>query len=231
VEVSKTRSRLRVWARDTKDSAKFHLRPPVWDEVLGEELPFGADGEATFDSLIAGCSQYLEYGSGSSTFAVVRAGKRVVTVESDPRFLAAVERRCGKIQDGSAGPSMTFIHGDIGHTGPWGKPVMPWRSRPDAWRRYPLAPWAVLGPEFRADAVLVDGRFRVACALAVILQQPDTQWTMLVDDYVGRPEYEPITDYATLVGLHGRMAEFHPAERTSRAAVESAFEHFVSDWR
>ena len=219
------------WVRDTKESLRFRLKPPVWDDVLSDELPFGTHGEAAFGLLVAGCTQYLEYGSGSSTFAVVRAGTRVVTVESDPRFLAAVERRCEKIQDGSVGPSMTFIHGDIGRTGPWGKPVMPWRSRPDAWRRYPLAPWAVLGSDFRADAVLVDGRFRVACALAVILHQPDTQWTMLVDDYVGRPEYEPITDYATLVGLHGRMAEFRPAESASRAAVESAFEHFVSDWR
>ena len=126
---------------------------------------------------------------------------------------------------------MAFLHGDIGRTGPWGKPFHPARSRPSLWRRYPLAPWDTFGEDFRADAVLVDGRFRVACALAVILHQPDTRWTLLLDDYVGRSHYQPVEEFAEFVGMRGRMAEFRPAASVSLPAVQAAFEHFVSDWR
>lgn len=206
------------------------MRPTTWDEVLGEELPFGPDGEATFRHLLSSCRQYLEYGAGSSTFAAARAGVPLVSVESDPRFLAAVERRCRSLAPADAGEER-FLHGNIGRTGPWGKPVVPAVRRPGTWRRYSLAPWEALGADFRADLVLVDGRFRVACALAIVAQQPDTDWTMLVDDYVGREEYAPIASFAELVALHGRMAQFRSRPSVPSSEVESALEHFAGDWR
>lgn len=223
-------TRLRAWARDTRDSVVFHLNPPPWDEVLGEELPFGPDAEETFRGLLASCRQYLEYGAGSSTFAAARAGVALVSVESDPCFLEAVERRCRSLTSAGAGEER-FLHGDIGRIGPWGKPVMPAVSRPGIWRRYPLAPWQSLGEDFRADLVLVDGRFRVACALAVIAHQPDTAWTLLVDDYVGRNEYRPIASFAELVALHGRMAQFRPRPGVPAAELSAAFARFTGDWR
>ena len=224
------RARLRSWARDTRDSVAFQLKPPPWDDLLGEDLPFGADGEALFGTLLAACRQYLEYGAGCSTFAAARAGVALTTVESDARFLAAVERRCRSLAPPDA-RSEHFLHGDIGRTGPWGKPVVPGVSRPGTWRTYPLAPWLALGQDFRSDFVLIDGRFRVACALAVIGHQPDTSWIMLVDDYVGRDEYAPIADFAELNAVHGRMAEFRPKNGIELARVEAAFARFASDWR
>ena len=213
------------------DSLEFHLKPPSWDSVLGDELPFGAGGEEFFYSVVNSSKQYLEFGSGSSTFAVAKTDCSLVTVESDRRFLAAVERRCRGIRSESGTSQMVFLHGDIGRTGPWGKPILPQLPRPQRWRRYPLVPWEALGSGFRADTILVDGRFRVACALAVVLHQWDSEWTLIVDDFVGRPEYEPIAEYARLVGLHGRMAQFSRASHVQRIAVESAFAHYVSDWR
>ena len=223
-------ARLRAWASDSRDSAVFHLHPPKWDEVLSEKLPFGLDGEAAFRSYLASCHQYLEYGAGSSTLAAARAGVSLVSVESDSTFLSAVERRCRSLAPSGAGKEV-FVHGNIGPIGPWGKPVVPAVSRPGIWRRYPMAPWQVVGEDFRADFILVDGRFRVACALAVIAHQPDTSWTLLVDDYVGRDHYGALTHFAELVNLHGRMAEFRPKPGIGPANVRSALERSISDWR
>jgi len=208
----------------------FQVKPPNWGEVLGDELPFGFDGEAAFRSLLESCYQYLEYGAGASSFAAARAGVALVSVESDPRFLAAVENRCRSIAPMGTGEER-FLHGDIGRTGPWGKPVFPSMRRPVKWSRYPLAPWQKLGENFRADLVLVDGRFRVACALAVIAHQPDTSWTLLVDDYLDRDEYKPIAQFAELVAMHGRMAQFRSKAGVQHQDISNALAHFVSDWR
>jgi len=197
---------------------------------LGEDLPFGPDAEAIFREMLASCRQYLEYGAGSSTFAAARSGAALVSVESDRRFLSAVERRCRSLAPPGAGEAR-FLHGNVGRTGPWGKPVMPALSRPASWRRYPLSPWQTFGESFQADLILVDGRFRVACALAVISHQPDTAWTMLVDDYVGRDEYSPIAHFAKLVALHGRMAQFRPRAGVSPTEVNLALARFTGDWR
>lgn len=224
-------SRLRAKARDARDSIRFHASPPDWDALLSEDLPFGDQGTNFFHTLTHDCDSYLEFGSGSSTFAVAKTGTPFTTVESDPRFLEAVQRHCAGLSHSPLTTDAHFLHADIGPTGPWGKPVFPSIPRPETWRRYPLAPWLILGDDFRADAILVDGRFRVACALAVILHQQDTDWTMVVDDYEGRPEYSPINDHATFVGMHGRMAEFRPAPHVSTADAQRAFDHFISDWR
>lgn len=225
-------SSLRSWASSTKESVLFHLSPPVWSEVVDEALPFGPDAEGTYRDLVEGCYSYLEYGAGASTIYAVRHERRVVAVESDSRFLAAVEDRCRHaVASDCRDSEPTLLHADIGPTGPWGKPVFPRVSRPRRWRHYPEAPWEALGSDYRADLVLIDGRFRVACALAVMMHQADSDWTILVDDYPDRPQYAAIAEYARLTELRGRMAVFRPAESADRAGIERAFERFVADWR
>lgn len=220
--LEKKPSRLGVW----RDALRFRLRPPAWDLILTPELPFGPEASRVFLERLSRSASYLEFGAGSSTLQAAHLAGDVTSVESDARFLGAVGLKCLPMEP-------HLIHGDIGRTGPWGVPSSkrPSRHRVAKWRNYPTAPWRVRGEDYRADLILVDGRFRVACALAVILHQPDENWTLLVDDYAGRTEYQPIGQFAELVALHGRMAEFRPIADPSRSEAESAFEHFVSDWR
>lgn len=209
----------------------YRLSPPKWDEVVGEQLTFGVPEEALYRDLVSSCQNYLEFGSGSSTLVVAGIGKPLTTVESNPTFLSSVEKRCRHIRPDSCIGSMNFVLGDIGETGPWGRPAFPSYKRPQRWRNYPLAPWIELGATYRADLVLVDGRFRVACALALVLHQKDADWDLLVDDFSERPEYDPIMQFAQLRGLSGRMAHFQPKHKVDLGEVAKAFEYFVSDWR
>lgn len=221
------RRRPKEWARQTSEAFEFHLRPPVWDEVIDDCLPFGDEGNQNFCEVVSECVSYLEFGAGSSTIMATRMCEQVTTVESDFRFLEAIERRC-EISEGS---EFNLLHADIGRTGPWGKPIFPAIPRFRTWRGYPETPWSRLGADFRADAILIDGRFRVACALTVVLHQPDLEWIMLFDDYEDRMHYAPITEFAAFRGMHGRMAEFGPLPNISRDGLARAFEHHVSDWR
>lgn len=221
-EPSRRQSRAGQW----RDEFLFRLRPPDWAAVVSPTLTFGDAANGRFRELVGGSASYLEFGAGSSTIEASEAGRRFTTVESDPGFLMAVERKC---QSGSG----TFLYADIGPTGPWGVPrhrrVTP--ERVSRWQGYPLAPWRSLGGDFRADVVLVDGRFRVACVLAVVTHQGDSDWTVLFDDYVDRPEYTEIEEYASLVGCHGRMAEFNRRADVDLTRAQAAFERFSVDWR
>lgn len=227
---------VRTWRRraaDTGDAIRFRLHPPVWADEVTAELPFGEPAAEQFLADLAACRSYLEFGSGSSTLRAVAATSAVVTVESDESFLTSLESRCRLIERAPDAGEMTFIHADIGPTGPWGVPSGKAFSGllGVRWRAYPTAPWLTLGREYRADLVLVDGRFRVACALSVILMQRDTDWRLLFDDYVDRQEYWPIERFADLVELRGRMAVFQPKVDLDVVEAGAAFDSFISDWR
>lgn len=221
----------RTKGRHLWESAAYRLSPPKWDEVVGEQLTFGVREGAFYLDMVSSSQNYLEFGSGSSTMVVAGIGKPLATVESNSEFLAFIEDRCRHMAVSSPAGRMNFVLGDIGETGPWGRPIFPSYKRPRRWRNYPLAPWNKLGATYRADLVLVDGRFRVACALALVLQQRDADWNLLVDDFSDRPEYSPIKEFAQLRGLNGRMAHFQPKHNVDLGEAARAFEYFVSDWR
>jgi hypothetical protein len=185
---------------------------------------FDAGGLAFFKQRISSCSRYLEYGSGGSTVAVGRLNIPFTSVESDKRFLAAVKAKVGD------GAERQFLAADIGMVSNWGYPlfvdVTP--SRLAKWRKYPCAPWPL--PAL-PDVILIDGRFRVACALATIKNLQDKiDFEILFDDYADRDFYHPIEEFAQLHAMHGRMAVFKP-KPISAAKLDAAIERFETDYR
>lgn len=148
----------------------------------------------------------LEYGSGGSTFAALRAGAPfVMAVDSDRAW---AERISGAL--GAEFPADRFLvhHADIGPTLPWGRP-----AKNAAFRRFHLYPTAIWDhPRFRhPDVVLIDGRFRVACFLAVMIRCTRPV-TVLFDDYIDREPYHWIEELVPAPEMIGRMARFavHP---------------------
>jgi hypothetical protein len=149
-------------------------------------------------SLLAGAETYLEYGVGGSTRLAARSGPAtLIGVDSDRRFLAAVGRAIEQ-----AGKAINWhpVHVDLGPTAYLGFPRT-LRARPK-WGDYAMAPWRLgLSP----DLVLVDGRFRLACALATAAHaRPGT--VVFFDDYATRPWYWKAARYLDLVERVGRAA-------------------------
>lgn len=144
----------------------------------------------------------LEYGSGGSTaMAAEMPGKTIVSVESDRVW-------ANGMRDWFAAhptPSVPVIHhADIGPTKDWGYPKQLRSHR--KWAVYPVEIWDK--PGFVApDTVLIDGRFRVACFLTVLLKT-QSPVTVLWDDYADRPHYHRVEDLLRPVAMAGRLARF-----------------------
>ncbi len=144
----------------------------------------------------------LEYGSGGSTRLASRMpDKYILSIESDVVWARQLRQQIA--QEGPLSP-VTVYHVDIGPTGAWGRPCdeSHWRS----YHRYPNAIWDE--PFFRhPDVVLIDGRFRLACLMSVILHTTRPV-RVLFDDYADRPKYHRAERILRPERMVGRMAEF-----------------------
>jgi len=168
------------------------------------ELTMPAPEAEALRTAYAEADVILEYGSGGSTvMAAEMPGKHVVTVESD-RAWARKMKRWFEASPPAEGSTVEVIWSNIGPTRAWGHPVddREWRRFAD----YPLAVWHRKG--FRhPDVVLVDGRFRIGCALATAfsITRPVT---LLFDDYARRKWFHRVEEFIGLPHIIGRMAAF-----------------------
>ena len=100
------------------------------------------------------------------------------------------------------------------------------------WEEYARAPWRyfrTIGQQ--PDLILVDGRFRVACVLESLLSlSPLSETQILLDDYVGRPEYGVVEQYAD-IELAGRMAVLRPRKLLDRIHVRRMVRQYSADPR
>jgi hypothetical protein len=181
---------------------------------------------AWFLDKLGAARRYLEFGSGGSTVLAAKLGIDFVTVESDKRFLDAVRRKINR--DGYGRPGQKFRYADIGRISRWGRPVG--AVTPDRlWKfhRYSDVPEEFLdGP--LPDVVLIDGRFRVACALKMLYQhtmRKDSDWLIVVDDATDRPDYRVLDDFAD-VEYVGRMAVLSELKPVAAQEMTDA----IADW-
>jgi hypothetical protein len=192
---------------------------------------FDVEGDRYFVTRMPKARIYLEYGSGGSTIVAAKSRVRFKSVDSDPFFLRAVEN---KITTEFGSPNGDFIYSNIGMTQLWGVPIFKRQSagRRNRWKRYALAPWLNHDASFLPDLVLIDGRFRVACALTTIKYLTNkVSFEILVDDYALRPEYREIEKYAELSSMQGRMAVFKPKSAVSLGDIDRAIGTYSLDYR
>ena len=192
-----------------------------------------APGEVAFREILSRTSSYLEYGAGSSTVLAWQYANVVVAVESDARMLVAVRRA---LPLSGRRPALSeLIYVDIGFTRAWGAPVFtnPTPTRLTRWERYASAPWEFLAQhEIEPDTILIDGRFRVACALMSLLRLPPaSRCLMLIDDYGDRPHYAGVLEFADLVSMHGRMAVFRKKMDFDGERCRRVLQTSQRDWR
>ncbi|HXG80991.1 MAG TPA: hypothetical protein VNJ05_04245 [Sphingomicrobium sp.] len=204
------------------------------EPMVGNSPHLDEGALAGWRELVSRSSVYLEYGSGGSTVEAAKSVDHLISVESDPRYLAAVERRVAS----AAGATATFhpLHADIGITTAWGRPLVERKSaaRLGRWRRYSEAPWPLferlgLVPDF----IFVDGRFRVACVFESFLRLPaDAECRFMLDDYEPRKdEYGAILAFAAEVKAAGRALTFRRAADFDREGCARLLRHFQADPR
>jgi hypothetical protein len=218
-------------AKRAADYASFLYLQRVKGFQVPDRPDFDEETIPLFLTRIASARRYLEFGSGASTALAARQGVPFTTVETDPTYLAAVRRKLAAagILDLS---KQNFVRGDIGLTYHWGAPLFrtPTPPRVARWRAYVDAPWS--GDVPAPDFILVDGRFRVACALNAIRRLGGARdWELWLDDYEGREHYEIVTQFAVLERMSGVTAIFKPREGVDQEALETAIDEAVRDYR
>jgi hypothetical protein len=190
------------------------LKLAIRKHTIGFRVPdaphMDSEGAAEFERSLKASTYYLEFGSGGSTVMAARLGKPGVSIEGDPYYLRDVRRKVRTIPN-----KLKLIHVDIGRTEEWGYPRdrRPTEENVAKWAEYVATPFRKLDGRF-FDLVLIDGRFRAACALTTISEarKRDAKVRILLDDYNDpedpRPHYKVIEQYAPLTRLAGRMAVF-----------------------
>lgn len=201
-------------------SAGRFLWPPASTvTAIPDEPHMPAESASRLVELMRGAECYLEYGSGGTTVKAGDIGVPVViSVESDPDWLDAVNAR---IAGRSSNSEMILLYVDIGPTGDWGLPVSDktWKNYPS----YALHAWSECRRRgLEPDLVLIDGRFRAACAFATLLfAEPGTR--MLIDDYLDRPDLAAVERFVRPQATFDRVAEFVVPEALPRDELWLAF--------
>jgi hypothetical protein len=116
-----------------------------------------------FRDLLSSATSYLEWGSGGSTLAAVRSRVRqIVSVETDRAWIDRLKQN-QEVAVALSSNRLVFRHVDVGKVGQWGAPSGGEKIR--NWPRYAIEPFIVTDLNF--DLILVDGRFRMHCLLAI----------------------------------------------------------------
>lgn len=181
--------------------------------------PHMTDAEVTqFELQLAGLSSLLEFGSGGSTVVAARQVRKIVSVDSDPGWLTRVHAEVTR-----HAVDFTPVHIDIGPVVEWGYPAD--ESRLRDWPRYHTHIWRVVGGS--PDAVLIDGRFRVACLLQAIIHcKPDC--IFLFHDFNDRPQYHTILRHADVLMRVDTLAVLRAKQQVDgKAVLHDLFDHYL----
>ena len=168
----------------------------------------------------------VEFGCGASTLLLLRNGVGALdSVDSQQAWVTVVSNQPDAAEALRAG-RLRMHCVDIGPTRKWGHPLGD--EAKDRWPQYFRAVWhaALPGP---VDFVLIDGRFRVACVLAALLNaRPDA--VVAFHDFWTRVEaYGEVLQFLDVVGRAGSLAVLVPRPTPDRARIESLLRHYGND--
>lgn len=142
-------------------------------------------------------SNYLEFGLGGSTiFALIHTEIPITSIDTNTDWINFMKKY--SIVKHNLGNRLTIQYEDIGPTKSWGFPV-----GNDHKEKFPNFSSGIFKTKSSDlfDLILVDGRFRVACVLAIILNRKSNldDLTILVHDYSIRDDYKFVEKYLNII--------------------------------
>jgi glycosyltransferase involved in cell wall biosynthesis len=178
---------------------------------------------ALLKAILRCSSNHVEFGSGGSTVVASQlVSGSIVSIESSSEWVERVTAACRRI----GGLEPTILLANIGPIKELGYPRGAehrhlWNQyHTSVWDRYPLI----------GDTYLVDGRFRVACFLQILLHCHSNA-LILVHDFAGRPEYHVVRGFASEIARVDQLSVFQKRVDLDEAAVRSCFNDYAFDPR
>jgi len=153
-----------------------------------------------FLEYISGAKVYLEFGSGGSTVAtLMHSTAQVYSVEASSEWICSLRKKFEIIEKSEKEGRLQLIYADIGNVGNWSYPVKEEiETNKEKFSNYHKHIFSQHPQIKQADIVLIDGRFRVACCLQILLEMSKNT-TIIIHDYWVRPEYHILKKYVTYI--------------------------------
>lgn len=179
--------------------------------------------KAVFDETIKRASHYLEFGMGGSTLRAIQKSDAVIyTVESSPGWVAHM-RGYASIKR-SEKTRLHIFPVEIGPVGNWGYPTSD--DFKDRFESYSSEVFRSINPEL-VDLALIDGRFRVACALKVILEcHANKRIEIMVHDFWERSHYHLLLRYLDVVKRIDSLALFSIKQDVDLNLVKKDYDEY-----
>jgi hypothetical protein len=179
-----------------------------------------------FDKAIKHSKNYLEFGLGGSTLrALQKSGAKIYSVESCPRWIAQMRRYL--LLRYCEEKRLFILPVDIGKTCEWGYPESEFSRHlfPD----YSSCVFRMVDAG-TLDLALVDGRFRVACILKIILAcHENRNFRILIHDFWNRKHYHEVLKYLEVVERVDTIGLFSIKSGVDLTAVRKDYETYKFD--
>lgn len=173
-----------------------------------------------FDNYVANASTYGEFGCGASTLFVLQNApqpQKVYSVENDCAWVDNILNNVD-VQNAKRTERLHVLCIETGQVGAWGYPQN--TEKRENWPNYSSA---LNG--FELDVCIIDGRFRVACALNVLLHQ-SPNCVIIFDDFWNRPHYHIVLQYCDVLDRCERIAILRKKERFDTDQALKDLQHF-----
>ena len=149
-----------------------------------------------FKQYLINCNFYFEYGVGTSTSWVLKNTKtNIISVDTDKKWINTID-----VSNKGSRIKLNWVN--LGELGNWGRPKSyEYRGK---FIDYISNVWCF---NEKADVILIDGRFRVACFLYSLINAK-TNSLIIFDDYNNRSYYHVIEEIIPIYNSCGRQASF-----------------------
>ncbi len=180
------------------------------------------DEIALLEAFMSEADSYFEFGMGGSTCLAARTVKSIVhAVDTNPAWVDKVRAEIGSDHQ----KQIRLTHIDVGPTGGWGTPVS---KASEA--KFPAYSKSIAEHDFRRyDLCLVDGRFRVACALQALQILPGHS-VIAVHDYAARPQYHMIEKYGRVIASRRQLKMLVRRDDCDMSALGQDLELHRTNW-
>lgn len=179
-----------------------------------------------FDRCISKASYYLEFGLGGTTIRAIQKSRAIIhTVESSRAWVDYMRKYL--VLRHFENRRVFLFPVDIGPVRQWGLPESD--KHKNLFPSYSSDVFALIDSK-RVDLVLIDGRFRVACVLKVILEcNRNENLRILIHDFWNRDHYHIVLKYLDVVEKMETMGLFSIKEDVSLALVAEDYEAYKGD--
>ncbi|WP_417521363.1 hypothetical protein [Marinobacter sp.] len=176
-----------------------------------------------FEEEVKKSKHYLEFGLGGSTLrAIQKSNAMIYTVESSSEWLEFMRKYI--IIKYFEKKRLSIFLVNIGPTGDWGYPKSDVAL--EIFEKYSSGIFDVIGSG-SIDLALIDGRFRVACTLKLILEcHENSSLRILIHDFWDREQYHIVLKYLNTLRRVDTLGFFSIADNVDIEAVRADYEAY-----